>query len=70
MILQQLRWSYGHLQQMQSMQKAVQLTTCCAKSKEKYKCSFFFKFYLICDMSCIYGRYENLILSELFKQRN
>ena len=22
--------------------------------------------YSVCDMSCIYGRYENLILSELF----
>ena len=51
-----LGWSYGHLRQMQSMQKAVQLTTFCVKSKEKYKC---------CDMSCIYGRYKNLILSEL-----
>ena len=27
MILQQLGWSYGHHLQMQSMQKAVQLTT-------------------------------------------
>ena len=40
MILQQLRWSYGHLQQMRSMQKAVQLRTAFSvKSKEKYKCS-------------------------------
>ena len=43
MILQQLRWNYGHLRQMQSMQKAVQLTTFCVKSKEKYKCRLFFK---------------------------
>ena len=40
MILQQLGWSYGHLRQMQSMQKAVQLTTFCVKNKEKYKCTF------------------------------
>ena len=66
MILQQLGWSYGHLRQMQSMQKAVQLTTFCVKSKEKYQCSFFKKCYSICDMSCIYGRYKSLILSELF----
>ena len=41
MILQQLRWSYGHLQQMRSMQKAVQLskTAFSVKSEEKYKCS-------------------------------
>ena len=65
MILQHLEWSYGHLRQMQSMQKPVQLTTFCVKSKEKYKCGFFFKkCYSICDMSCIYGRYKNLILSE------
>ena len=37
MILQQLGWSYGHLRQMQNMQKAVQLTIFCVKSKEKYK---------------------------------
>ena len=36
-------YSCGHLWQMQSMQKAVQLTTFCVKSKEKYKCSFFKK---------------------------
>ena len=55
MILQQLGWSYGHLRQMQSMQKAAQLTTFCVKSKEKYKCSFFKKCNSICDKSCIYG---------------
>ena len=43
MILQQLGWSYGHRRQMQSMQKAVQLTTFCLRSKYKYKCSFFKK---------------------------
>ena len=43
MILQQLGWSYGHFRQMQNMQKAVQLTTFCVKSKEKYQCSFFKK---------------------------
>ena len=43
MILQQLGWSYGHFRQMQSMQKAVQLTTFCVKSKEKYQCSLFLK---------------------------
>ena len=64
MILQQLWWSYGHFRQMQNMQKAFQLTTFCVKSKEKYQCSY--KCYSICDMSCIYGRYKNLILSELF----
>ena len=71
MILQQLGWSYGHLRQMQSMQKAVQLTTFCVKSKEKYKYCFFFKNAIvslcdITDMSCIYGRYIKLILSELY----
>ena len=66
MILQQLGWSNGHLRQMQSMQKAVQLTTYCVKSKEKYKCSLFKKCYSVSDMSCIYGRYKNLMLSELF----
>ena len=35
--------NYGHLWQMQSMQKAVQLTTFYVKSKEKNKCSFFQK---------------------------
>ena len=36
---------------MQSMQKAVQLTTFCVKSKEKYKCSIFKKCNsIICDM--------------------
>ena len=52
MILQQLGWSHGHLRQTQSMQKAVQQTTFCVKSKEKYKCSFFLK---MPYMSCIYG---------------
>ena len=43
MKLQQLGLSYGHLRQMQSRptQRAVQLTTFCAKNKEKYKSSFF-----------------------------
>ena len=53
MILQQLGWNYCHLRQMQSMQKAVQLTTFCVKSKEKYKCSFFKKnaiVYVICHV--------------------
>ena len=50
MILQQLGWSYGHLRQMQSMQKAVQLTTFSVNSKEKHTCSFFKKCYSICDM--------------------
>ena len=58
---------YGHLRQMQSMQKAVQLTTFCVKSKLKYKCNFFLKkCYSISDISCIYGRYKNSILSKLF----
>ena len=42
MILQ-LGQSYDHLRQMQTVQKAVQLTTFCVKSKLKYKCSFFQK---------------------------
>ena len=53
MILQQLGWNYCHLRKMQSMQKAVQLTTFCVKSKEKYKCSFFKKnaiVYVICHV--------------------
>ena len=59
MILKQLGWSYGHFRQMQSMQKAVQLTTFCVKSKEKYQCSLFLKkCYSICDMSCTYGIYK------------
>ena len=59
MTLQQLGWSYGHFRQMQSMQKAVQLTTFCVKCKENYQCSFFKKMLCICDMSCIYSRYKN-----------
>ena len=43
MILQQVGWSYGHFRQMQSMQKAVQLTTFCVKSKENYQCTLFKK---------------------------
>ena len=43
MIIQPLGWGYGHLRQMQSMRKAVQLATFYVKSKEKYKCSFFKK---------------------------
>ena len=35
MIFQQLGWSYGHLRQMQSMQKAVQLTTFCVCKAKK-----------------------------------
>ena len=53
MILQQLGWSYGHFRQMQDMQKVVQLTTFCVKSKEKYQCSFFKKnaiVYVICHV--------------------
>ena len=41
MKLQQLGLSYGHLRQMPSTQRAVQLTKFCVKNKEKYKCSFF-----------------------------
>ena len=37
------RVSYGRLREMQSMQKAVQLTTFCVISKEKNKCNFFKK---------------------------
>ena len=67
MILQQLGWGYGHLRQMQSMQKAVQLTTfCVSKAKKSINVVSIKKCYSICDMSCIYGRYKNLILSELF----
>ena len=48
---------------MQSMQKAVQLTTFCVKSKNKsINVVSFKKCYNICDISCIYGRYKNLIL--------
>ena len=52
MILHQLGWSYDHLGQMQSIQKAVQLNTFRVKSKEKYKCSFFFNaiVYVICQV--------------------
>ena len=66
MILQQLGWSYGHLRQMQSMQKAIQLTTFCVKSKENINVVSLKKCYSVPDVSCIYGRYKNLILSELF----
>ena len=34
MIVQQLEWNYGHLRQMQSMQKTIQLTTFCVKAKK------------------------------------
>ena len=37
------KYAESHLRQMQSMQKAVQLTTFCVKSKEKYKCIVSFK---------------------------
>ena len=57
---------HGHLRQMQSMQKAVQLTTFCVKKTNKSINAVFFKCYNICDMSCIYGRYKNLILFTLF----
>ena len=53
MILQQLGWGYGHFQQMQSLQKTVQLTIFCVKSKEKNQCSFFKKtaiVYVICHV--------------------
>ena len=43
MKLQQRGLSYGHLRQMQSTQRAVQLTKFCVKNKEKYKCSSFKK---------------------------
>ena len=66
MILQQLGWSYGHFRQMQSMQKAVQLATFCAKTKNSINVVSFKKCYSICDMSCIYGRYKNLTLPEIF----
>ena len=61
MILQQLGWSYGHFRQMQSMQKAVQLTTFCVKSKEKYQCSLFYKnaiVYVICHVFMIYIKFD------------
>ena len=60
MILQQLGWSYGHLRQMQSMQKAVQLATFRVKNKSINVVSFK-KCYSICDMSCKYGRYKTMI---------
>ena len=68
MILQQLGWSYGHLRQMQSMQKAVQLLHSVCKANIGINVVYFKKHYstCICDMSCIYGRYNNLILSKLF----
>ena len=62
MILQQLGWSYGHLRQMQSMQKAVQLTTFCVKTKKSINVVSFKKCYSVCDMSCIFGRYKNVII--------
>ena len=56
---------------MQSMQTAIQLTTFCVKSKEKYKCCYFQKNAIVlCYMPCIYGRSKNLILPELFEQSN
>ena len=66
MILQQLGWSYRHFRQMQSMQKAVQQLHSVWKAKKSINVVSFKKCYSICDMSCIYGRYKNLILSELF----
>ena len=50
MILQQLGWSYGHPQQIQIVQKAVQLTTFCVKSINVVS---FKKCYGICVLSCI-----------------
>ena len=61
MILKQLGWSYGHFRQMQSMQKAVQLTTFCVKSKEKYQCSLFLKnaiVYVICLVFMVYIKFD------------
>ena len=69
MILQQLGWSYGHLRQMQSLQKAVQLTTFCENANKSINVVSFKKCYNICDMSslsCIYGRYKKLTLFNLF----
>ena len=51
---------------MRSMQKAVQLTTFCVKANKSINVVTFKKCYNICDMSCIYGRYKNLILFDLF----
>ena len=67
MILQKLGWSYGHLREMQIIQKAVQLTpsTFCVKTKTSLNVVSFKKCHDICNISCIYGRYINLILSEL-----
>ena len=47
MILQQLGWSYRHLQHMQSMQKAVQLTTFCVKNKKSINVVSFKKCYIV-----------------------
>ena len=48
------RCSYGQLGQMQTLQKTVELTTFCVKSKEKYKCNFFLKnVYSICYASIV-----------------
>ena len=43
-----------------------QLTTFCVKSKYSINVVSFKKCYNICDMSCIYSRYKNLILFDLF----
>ena len=56
MILQQPEWSYGPLRQIQSMQKAVQLTTFCVKSKESINVVPLkkrYSIYSICNMSSI-----------------
>ena len=55
-MLQQLGWSYGHLRHVQSMQKAVQLTTFCVKSKKSINVVSFKKCYSICGMPCIHVR--------------
>ena len=49
------------------LQKAVQLTTFCVKTNKSIKVVSFKKCYnIICDMSCTYGRYKNVILFDLF----
>ena len=43
------------------MQKAVQLTTFCVKSKEKYQCSLFYKnaiVYVICHVFMEYIKFD------------
>ena len=45
------------------------IVTFCVKANKSINAVSFKKCYNICDMSCIYGRYKNLILFGLLKKK-